>query len=204
MAYPTTTTSRRCTAGGLLVLGALLLAGDTPAAVPDAAEAGFTSVNELTIAAPCANVWEELVAIRRWWQDDHTFWGDAANLSLDPHLGGYFAERKPDGTGEVRHLEVIWVEPGRRLRLRGGLGPLQEHAVSAVLTITLAPVATDGSPDGARNDGACRLIVKYAVGGYVPGGLAAWAPVVDGVLRQQFTRLQTLVETGSPDAPGGR
>ncbi len=43
--------------------------------------------------------------------------------------------------------------------------------------------------------------VRYAVGGYSPGGLKEVAPLVDGVLRAQLDRYQRYVDTGKPEAP---
>lgn len=90
--------------------------------------------------------------------------------------------------GGVRHQTVVYVDPGRVLRLRGPLGPLQGLAVDGALTFALKP-AGDG----------VDLQETYAVAGYAKDGLAAWPAPVDGVLAEQLGRLKRLVETGRPD-----
>jgi hypothetical protein len=42
--------------------------------------------------------------------------------------------------------------------------------------------------------------MTYDLGGFVDGGFQDMAPKVDGVLGEQIGRLQTFIETGSPDA----
>ena len=71
-----------------------------------------------------------------WWDSSHTFSGNAENLSIDDKAGGCFCENLENG-GSVRHLEVVFVDPGKTLRMIGGLGPLssdggdREHDVVA-------------------------------------------------------------------------
>jgi len=84
-------------------------------------------------------------------------------------------------------LRLRW-HPGSSLRMGGGLGPLQEHAVTGAMTITL---------EAAGAATSVRLI--YRVGGRVTGGLEGWAEPVAGVLVQAMDRLKARVETGSPD-----
>jgi hypothetical protein len=47
----------------------------------------------------------------------------------------------------------------------------------------------------AQGAGTHRQLV-YNVAGYSPGGLKPLAPLVDGVLAEQVTRLKAFVETG--------
>lgn len=171
------------------VLAAFALAGwgTIRAEVIDSAPRGFTVQNRVRISAPPQRVYKALTDIGRWWHSDHTFSGDAANLSLDAKAMGCFCEKLPGG-GDLRHLEVIYAEPGKMLRLSGGLGPLQGVGVAGALTISLS----------AREKGT-ELELVYGVGGYHPKGLDSWAAAVDGVLRQQIERLKKYVETGSAD-----
>jgi len=46
----------------------------------------------------------------------------------------------------------------------------------------------------APADGGSKVDVTYAVAGYLAGGLNSWAAPVDGVLKEQFTRLKSYVE----------
>jgi uncharacterized protein YndB with AHSA1/START domain len=157
----------------------LFLAAPAAAEVVDSAAGGFTSRTVVTIDAPPARVYEAFTAeIVRWWDPAHTWTGDAANLRLDPRAGGIFGEDLPEG-GSVEHLRVLYADPGKLLRMGGGLGPLQGMAVAGALTVELAP----------REDGSTMLTLTYAVTGYSPAGLADLAGPVDGVLTGQIERL---------------
>jgi uncharacterized protein YndB with AHSA1/START domain len=158
------------------------------AEVVDSSPAGFTSRNRVEIGAPAAKVYAALLKVGTWWDPEHTYSGDAKNLTIDARPGGCFCETWSKGSS-IQHLEVIYADPGRALRLTGGLGPLQELAVVGTLTWALT-----------ESGGKTRLEQTYVVGGYRPGGLQDLAPIVDGVLRTQLERLQRLVETGKPDS----
>jgi uncharacterized protein YndB with AHSA1/START domain len=135
-------------------------------------------------------VWAALIDVGSWWNAEHTWSGNAKNLSLDPRPDGCFCEKLDKGGG-VRHLTVAYVAPEQILRLTGGLGPLQGLAVAGTMTWTLKGGA-----------GATTVEVSYAVGGYRPGGFGELAPAVDGVVREQLLGLKALVETGKSDGKG--
>ena len=169
------------------VLAAGLMAAiPAPAAVNDVSATGFTIVETAEISASPDQVYRALATPSRWWNSEHTFSGDAANLSLDPRAGGCWCETLPGG-GSTQHMVVVNAMPGKMLRLRGGLGPLQAMAVDGVMTFAL-------KPDGDKT----RLTMSYAAGGYSKGGFSDIASAVDGVLGEQVLRLQLFVETGSP------
>ena len=173
-------------AGFVFGLAVAALAAPALGDVVDRQPNGFELSRTVHIAAAPDKVYAALVRIGRWWDPAHTYSQDASNLSLDPTAGGCFCERLPRG-GSVVHGRVIYVAPGRTLRLDGALGPLQ--AMGAVGRLTFDLTAKDGGTD---------LRQVYVVGGYVKGGLDAWAAPVDGVLGLQTARLKRLVETGSP------
>lgn len=150
--------------------------------VKNTAPEGFEVHWSAHIAAAPETVYAALIQPGGWWSSDHTFSGEAANLSLDPRAGGCFCETLPNG-GSVTHMTVVNAAPGALLRLRGALGPLQSLAVSGAMTWTLTPKA-DGTD----------LSLDYAVSGWAPGGLAGWAAPVDGVLGEQVSRLVAHVE----------
>ena len=116
--------------------------------------------------------------VAAWWDGDHSWSGDAANFSMDAQAGGCFCETLPDG-GSVEHMRVVFAQPGRLLRLRGGLGPLQGLGVTGTMDFRL-------EDDG---HGGTRLKYRYGVGGFVPGGLASMAEPVDLVQLHQLERL---------------
>lgn len=55
------------------------------------------------------------------------------------------------------------------------------------------------SKNAANLSGGTQFEWTYAVGGYMPGGLAAIAPAVDAVLGDQLNRLKRFVESGRPE-----
>ena len=175
---------------GIALLTLLSLAAASSAEVVDAADNGFTVRNAATVSVPAGQVFGTLVNdVAGWWHPSHTFSGDAGNLRIEPRPQGCFCETLPDGGG-VRHMTVVYLDPGKTLRLVGGLGPLQGQAVSGALTWALE-----------EGDEGTTITSTYAVHGYAPGGLDGWAGAVDGVLRQQLERLVRYVESGDPEAP---
>jgi len=179
-------TTLRSTLVGLVVMG---MASVGSAEVTESSAQGFLVAHEATIAASPDEVYRVLVEeVGSWWSPAHTFSGDAGNLSIEARPGGCFCERLPGGGG-VEHLRVVYVQPGRVLRLAGGLGPLQGSGLTGSMTWSLAPT-----------DGGTAVALTYSVGGFLPGGFEQLAPAVDGVLGEQLGRLRRLVETGAPSA----
>ena len=171
-----------------LVLVCLLLgAAVASAEVVDSTAGGFTVRVTVDVAAPAARVYQTLTErIGSWWDASHTFSGNAANLSIDARPGGCFCERLPGGGG-VQHLTVIHADPGKLLRMSGGLGPLQDLAVTGVMSWKLT-----------ETSGRTAIEVTYKVGGYAPGGnggVGALAAPVDGVLSAQVRRLAQFAST---------
>src|SRR5690242_9471802 len=127
---------------------ALAVAAASPAGAEVAAlsESGFVSHNEAVVAAAPAEVWGALLMPARWWNGEHTYSGNSANLSLAANAGGCFCEVIPaaDGgpAGHIEHMRVVYLAPNATLRLNGGLGPLQSEAVTGVLTMALEPSGT--------------------------------------------------------------
>ncbi|KFL37754.1 hypothetical protein N788_00870 [Arenimonas donghaensis DSM 18148 = HO3-R19] len=175
-------------------LVACLLPLAASAEVVDSGPSGFTLENSAVVDADPDQAWKALVGdVGRWWPADHTWWGDAGKLSIEARAGGCFCER--DGDRQARHLEVVFVDPGRTLRLAGGLGPLQGMGLHGALEFRLAPVEGGGT----------RITLWYRVGGYSPDDLSGFAAVVDRVQAQQLDGLVQFLaahETGSAAASG--
>jgi hypothetical protein len=89
---------------------------------------------------------------------------------------------RADGGG-VEHGRVVYVAPGKLLRLTSSLGPLQELGVRGNWTWQIAP-----------NGQGSTVTMTYAVGGYAQGGLDALAGPVDQVLSQQVASLKAHAE----------
>ena len=157
--------------------------------IVDSSAAGFTVRKTITIAKSSPmEVYRHLVDdVGKWWNSAHTYSRSAANLSIEDKAGGAFREKLADG-GSVQHMTIVYAEPGKALRMTGGLGPLQGLAVNGSMTWSLSQTA-----------GGTKLEVEYTVGGYRPGGMGSWAAPVDKVLSEQVTRLKHFIEYGKPE-----
>jgi uncharacterized protein YndB with AHSA1/START domain len=168
---------------GVVLFSCIVLAPSGASAdVVDRSAAGFTLKTTVPIAAPGESVYRALVDVGSWWSNDHSYSGDASNMSIVPQPGGCFCEKLANGGG-VEHGRVVSVTPGTLLRLTSALGPLQQLGVSGSLTWQIASSAQDST-----------LTMTYSVGGYVPGGLDKLADVVDGVLSEQVANLKAYLE----------
>ncbi|MEZ0310476.1 MAG: SRPBCC domain-containing protein [Myxococcota bacterium] len=157
------------------------------AEVSDSLPSGLGVKHVVTIAAPTAKVYASLLKVGRWWNPEHSYSKQAANLSLTARPGGCFCEKLANGGGAV-HSTVTRVEPGSLLIMVGGLGPLAGAGVTGAMTWALEAVDAKTT----------KLTMTYNVGGYLQGGLATMAAPVDKVLGEQVARLKTFVETGKP------
>lgn len=168
------------------LVSALLLALAAPAAaeVKSATAGGFEVESALVVAATPEQTYKMLGRIGEWWNKDHTYSGDAEALILELRAGGCFCERLKNGGG-VEHMRVVYAEPDKRLRLSGGLGPLQAEAVAGVLTWTLEAVP-----------GGTKVTQNYAVAGTIRMGGDKLAGPVDAVLGQQLQGLQRRLASG--------
>jgi uncharacterized protein YndB with AHSA1/START domain len=173
----------------LVIYGAVLALAAT--ARPAAAEVlsvagnGFEVRETVHTAASPEKVYAALLLPARWWSSDHTFSGNAANLALDARAGGCWCETLPGG-GSVEHLRVVFASPGKVLRLRGALGPLQKLAVDGVMTWSV-----QGGAEGTD------ISMTYAVGGYTKDGFDELSKGVDHVLGEQLERLRKLVDAAA-------
>jgi len=174
---------------GKIAVAALVcaLAQMAAAEVADSAASGFTVKIVTQIHAAPDGVYSRVVQnIGDWWGPSHTFSGNAHNLSIEGRPMGCFCEKLADG-GSVRHMEVIFLAPGKMLRMSGGLGPLQGLATAGTLTFGLTPA-----------EGGTKLETTYTVAGYTAKGMDTWAAPVNQVLTEQITRLKNYIETGDP------
>lgn len=155
-------------------------------AVPAAAQAevvgsaanGLEVRHVVQIVMPPERTFDAFTHISQWWNKEHTYSGDSANLSLSTTPGGCFCERFPNGGG-IEHLHVAYVEPGERLVLTGSLGPLLYLATSGVMDIRVERIA-----------GGSRLTLDYRVAGFAGGGADKLAPQVDQMLGDQLARFR--------------
>jgi uncharacterized protein YndB with AHSA1/START domain len=161
----------------------LLLASGAQADVQQAREGSFSTQSIILVNVRPSVAYGALIKPSSWWDPAHTWSGSAKNLSLDARAGGCFCEKLKDG-GSVQHARVLFAQPGQLLRLEGALGPLQEMAVTGVLTFTV-------SPDGPGT----RITMTYRVSGAMSMESAKLAPLVDQVMNGQFERLRAFANT---------
>lgn len=173
------------------------LASPTQADVVASSDTDFITKAATDIPASPFDVWTALIAPARWWNADHTWSGKSANLYIDSQATGCFCELlpvpdgAPEGTrrGSVEHMHIIATNPGKMLRMIGGLGPLQADPVRGLLTVTL------------KSDGAgTHVEFEYKVGGLMTLKGQDIAPAVDAVLAEQLTALSGLFPAVPPAA----
>lgn len=188
----------------LIALAATAFAFASPAVgeVVQTTDTGFTTRDSVVVKGTPFDAWQALIAPAKWWNKAHTWSGDAANLYISPQANGCFCELLPVPEGapeEIRrgsalHMTVVMVDPGKVLRMRGGLGPLQSEPADGVLTVTLA-----------KADGGTRIVWEYVVGGPMRYEVPVIAKAVDGVMSEQLRGLarvlgpvETEAEPASP------
>lgn len=172
---------------GSVAVAMLAISGAASAEVKSATDSGFAIGHAVTVTATPAAAYDAITRPARWWNKDHSWSGDAANMTIDARAGGCFCEALPAEKGNAEHARVIFARPGKMLRLSGALGPLQGEAVTGTLTFTL-------SPAGAGT----KITVDYVVGGYIRSGLRNFAGPVDGVIGGQTRRLAALLGAPAP------
>jgi uncharacterized protein YndB with AHSA1/START domain len=176
----------------LATLAALILACSAAPALAEVKEASadhFQLAFTATITASPTKVYALLPHVEKWWSAEHTWSGDAANLSLKPEAGGCFCERWQGNS--VEHGRVIMALKDQTLRLDSALGPLQEFALKGTLGFHLTAMENDET----------EMLVDYRVNGSSASGLDQFAPAVDEVLGMQLERLLRYIDTGNPEAP---
>jgi uncharacterized protein YndB with AHSA1/START domain len=170
----------------LVATVALLIPMAAPAAVTQSSPDGAIVVHHFQIAASPQSAWNALVHPELWWPSDHTWSGDRANLRMEAQAGGCFCENWGESSAE--HGRIVMAQPGKLLRIRGALGPLQEMAVTAVLTVKLVATASGGT----------EATVTYRVSGDASHKLDAFVPAVDQVIGLQFGAFAAYASTPRP------
>lgn len=170
----------------ILAAAALGLSAPACAEVTRTTDDSFVVRQEVVVEASPKAVWLALISPAGWWSKDHTWSGDAANLTLTPQGGGCFCETIPEVDepgrftlqGSVEHMRVIQAYPEVALRMQGALGPLQSEPVIGILTIAISKV-----PQGTR------IVWEYNVGGPMRYEVPVISKAVDGVMGAQLVAL---------------
>ena len=122
--------------------------------------------------------YKQLLNVGEWWSSDHTWFGDAQNMTIEAKAGGCFCEKSE--MGEVMHMMVTGVYPGSQLRLTGGLGPLQELGLHGAMTWKFV----------ANESGGTTITHEYRVNG---GGQDNLSGLAEAVNRVQTLQVSLLV-----------
>lgn len=172
-----------------VLLATAMAAAPAHAEVKDATPQGFTLENSVWVPTTPQAAYAALMNdVGRWWPADHTWWGDASRLSISEKAGGCFCEI--NGAQQAWHMTVTFTDPGKLLRMTGGLGPLQGMGLHGALEWRFV----------AEKDGT-RITLWYRVGGYTPDDIGKFAPVVDKVQGQQLGGLATFLRAPPASTP---
>ena len=170
----------------LAIACALFAASPAAAEVISVGTNGFEVRHSVNLVIPQQKAFGAFSEVQNWWSKDHTYSGNAANLSLQPRPGGCFCERLDNGGG-IEHLRVTYVQPGERIVLTGSLGPLLYEATTGVMDVKVERIA-----------GGSRITMDYRAAGFAKGGAGEMAPIVDQVLGDQMKRLRVYAAGGAP------
>lgn len=175
----------------ILAFAALGAATSVSAEVVEQGGDSFVTRDSASVAATPRETWLALIKPGEWWNDSHSWSGDASNMTLVPSAGGCFCEKIPGDAdipldGSAQHAVIVQAIPDRALRMRGELGPLQAVPATGVLTITLNEV-----------DGGTEILWEYHVGGVTGFEMDMIAGAVDGVMTQQLHGLRDHL--GAPE-----
>ena len=168
-----------------LLIAVALLPVHARSEVIESAADGALIEHRFQVPGTAADAWRALIHPELWWPEDHTWSGSRANLSLVPTAGGCYCENWADGSAE--HARVVLAIPERLLRMRGALGPLQQMAVTGVLTVALEP-----------GEAGTMIAVSYRISGDASHELDQFVPVVDKVLGLQFGALAGFAAKEAP------
>ena len=152
------------------------------AEVIDSDSNGFVIKIVVRVDATPEQVYRQFLNVGQWWNSEHTWFGDAGKLAIEPRAGGRFYEK--DGDREALHMTVSYIDPNREVRMTGGLGPLQMMGVYGGMSWVFK----------ALESGETEITHQYHVTGYLKGGLDKLAPVVDQVQSIQVDGLKKKLQ----------
>lgn len=147
------------------------------AEVLSSANNGFSIVIKKNVDASAVDSYNQFLKVSQWWDKDHTWFGDSANLSIDAHAGGCFCEKQE--LKQVHHMLVTYVNPGHEIRMTGGLGPLQMMGLHGGMSWKFEDTES----------GTGIITLTYNVSGYSAQGLESLAEIVNKVLDLQLSKL---------------
>lgn len=169
-----------------LIGAAALVSAPASAAVVQSGPNGFAIRHSVNLVIPPDQAFAAIGQLPRWWDKDHTYSGDSANLSMSLRAGGCFCERLEKGGG-IEHMRVTLVQPGERVLMTGALGPLLFEGVSGVMDLKVERIA-----------GGARVTMDYRAAGFANSNATSLAPIVDKVLGEQLRHFREYVVQKKP------
>ncbi|NVK22710.1 MAG: SRPBCC domain-containing protein [Kangiellaceae bacterium] len=167
----------------LITIILTLISPQITAKVLDKAANGFTIEISIETDASVETAYQQFLNVGDWWNSDHTWFGDAKKMYIEPSVNGCFCEI--DGTKQAIHMTVSYVEPNKEIRMIGGLGPLQMMGVHGGMSWKFE----------ALDNGMSKITHRYQVTGYSKDGLDKLAEIVNQVQTIQVNGLkQALAE----------
>ena len=160
----------------LVIILSLLMIAPIQAEVVSAGQNGFIIQIERTSKASPEEAYAQFLRVSEWWNGDHSWFGDARALSIEPKVGGCFCEK--DGDRQALHMLVSFVDPGKEVRMIGGLGPLQMMGVTGGMSWQFKAKETGST-----------IIHRYHVTGYNEQGWKDFSAIVDSVQSLQMDGL---------------
>jgi hypothetical protein len=167
---------------GLVLAGAFSTSATAEIVSADAH--GFEVQESVNLVIPPAQAYAAFGRIGSWWNPEHSYSGNSANLRLSLQPGGCLCETDPKGGG-VEHMRVAVVIPNERIVMTGSLGPLLYEAASGVMDVKFERIA-----------GGAHVSLNYRVAGFATGGADKLAPLVDAVLADQIKRYRVFAAKG--------
>jgi len=152
------------------------------AEVISSSENGFSLEISVKVNSSPKQAYKQFLQVKDWWNSEHTWFGNAKGLSIQPKVNGCFCEK--NGNKQAVHMTVTYVDPNNEIRMIGGLGPLQAMGLHGGMTWTFEKL----------DETTTKITHKYNVTGYSKDGLKSLAPVVDSVQQIQVNSLANLLK----------
>ena len=166
-----------------IFIALVLVCVNAAAEVQHIAETGFIIENKIQTGADVTTTWNAFIDdVDSWWPKDHSYWLEEGTFSIEPVAGGCFCEKSAEGRS-AEHMHIAFVDPGKLLRMTGGLGPLQGMGMFGALEFVFTESAQ-----------GTEVTMTYRVNGINPAGFAELAPIVDAVQGLQIGGLKDFLE----------
>ena len=126
------------------------------------------------VSATPSDAYTQFLNVGEWWSSEHTWFGDAKNMTIEPKAGGCFCERA--NGNEVMHMQVSAVFVDKEIVMLGGLGPLQKMGITGVMTWRFEMLES----------GKTQITNEYRVIGHGQDDMPGFAEIVNKVQTLQL------------------